>query len=89
MNLAQKLATPPPRTSNGPKCSVGTALNNLEGANRAALDEALNLRDSNGEHVWPEPALKSAVTADGGPFIGEGAIGKHRRKQCGCFRESR
>ena len=89
MNLAQKLANPPARSGNGPKCSVGSALRVIDGANRTALEEALTLRDVNGEYVWPEQALKSAVTADGGPFIGEGAIGKHRRRQCGCFRESR
>jgi hypothetical protein len=89
MNLAQKLANPPARTGNGPKCSVGSALRSLDETSRAALEVALDLRASSGEYAWPEQALKSEVSSDGGPFIGEGAIGKHRRRQCGCFRESR
>jgi hypothetical protein len=89
MNLATKLATPPARSGNGPKCSVGNALATLDAANRDALQAALDLRTASGEYAWPEPALKAEVTADDGPFIGEGAIGKHRRRQCGCFRGTR
>jgi hypothetical protein len=84
MNLAAKLANPPAKTGNGPKCSVGQALSSLDRESADAFRAALEDRQR-----WEEQALKKAVTSDGGPFIGEGAIGKHRRGQCGCFRDAR
>jgi hypothetical protein len=83
MGLADRLATPPKRTT-GPTCSVGRLLARLDKADADALNAAMLAKSADGSWVWPETNLEAEIKAEG-ETVGAGSVGKHRRKQCGCW----
>lgn len=79
MTLAAKAAGEPPSPHHGLPCSIGVLLGALPTA------EADGLRTMLDDRRWSENSLTIALK-DEGHAVGRQSIGRHRRKQCRCFR---
>lgn len=81
MSLAQR-ATSPQKAIHGTPCSVGELLSELDKVEAKALQTMLD----SPWRIWPHLHVEEAIRAEGHP-VGQGQVGKHRRKACRCFKD--
>ena len=81
MALADKIASPPPRTTHGLPCSIGSLIDQLDGDELAALNTMLYDLGWNAGQVYD--ALR-----DEGYTVGRQSINRHRGRKCRCFRDA-
>lgn len=79
MALADKI-TAPPKPQHGLPCSIGSLLNQLEGAELEAFQTMLGTPERRG---WPATAIWRACL-DEGHEIGLQSINRHRGGKCRC-----
>jgi hypothetical protein len=63
---------------------MGRLLARLDTADAEALQAAMLTRSDDG-WVWSDRMIEAEIN-DEGETVGSGAVGKHRRKQCSCWR---
>lgn len=72
----------PPAPMHGKPCSIGSLLDQLDGAELAAFESMLGAPESPG---WPAAAVWEACRAEGYE-IGLQSVNRHRGRRCRCFR---
>lgn len=82
MSLAKR-ATTPIKAIHGIPCSVGELLASLDKAEAKALQVMLAAP----WRMWPHNHIEQALW-DEGHAVGQGQVGKHRRKGCRCFKDA-
>ena len=80
MALADRVTAPPPPL-HGLPCSIGALLDDLEPAERDALQKMLD------SSSWNATMIYDAVR-DEGHTIGRQSINRHRGRKCRCFRDA-
>ena len=81
MSLSDRLKSGPVTRISGTPCSVGSLLRALPDNEAKALEQMLE-----DAIVWSGAQIYEAVRAEG-LDVGRQSIGRHRRKQCRCFRD--
>lgn len=81
MSLATRATTGSTKRIHGTPCSIGELLSTLEKAEAKALQTMLDAP----WRVWPHLHVEEAVRTEG-YTVGQGQVGKHRRRACRCFR---
>jgi hypothetical protein len=79
MALSDRIAKPPAATQHGLPCSIGSLVEQLDGAELAALNTMLYDLGWNAGQVYD--ALR-----DEGYTVGRQSINRHRGQKCRCFK---
>lgn len=80
MSLAKRSSTPNGTIHGGP-CSVALLLETLDKAEAKALQKILD----SPWRVWPHLRVEAELR-DEGLVVGQGQVGKHRRRACRCYK---
>lgn len=81
MGLAERLNEYPKQFPKGPKCYVWIVLESFQGADREALEAALEPNSG-----WTATALLTPLR-DEGHNLSKSSIERHRRGECACPRK--
>lgn len=85
--MALKDHAPPRLRNHGLPCSVAAILEQLDTTDPAEAGY-LRVMLAAPMNTWPHSAIETALRQEGHP-IGAGTVGKHRRGDCRCARETR
>lgn len=77
MALAERLTAPPTAGTPGLPCSIGALLDNLQGAERDALQAML------ADRAWSQHMIWTALHEEG-HTVGKQSINRHRGGKCRC-----